>query len=150
MVSFTMPGNFPANVQTVHSIPPSRTKRLVYGALGWLFVGIAIAGAFLPLIPVTINVILAGFFFARSSERFDTWLVQHRVFGPIITDYRSGVGFTARAKTVAVVAMSASILGSTWWALSKGAPGFVGVGMALVWAWAAWFILKQPTKPAVS
>lgn len=127
---------------------PSRTKRVVYGALGWLFVGLAIAGAFLPLLPVTGNVLLAGFFFARSSERFDAWLVRHRVFGPIITDYRNGIGFTVRAKTIAVSAMSISILSSTWIVLRNGAPAWVGAAMALVWLWAAWFILKQPTKAA--
>lgn len=133
-------------MQTVERIQPSRPKRVVYGALGWLFVGLAIAGAFLPLIPVTINVILAGFFFARSSERFDSWLVSHRVFGPIITDYRNGVGFTIRAKAIALVAMSASIFASTWYALSNGAPTWLGYFMFGIWVWASWFILKQPTK----
>lgn len=127
-------------------VRPSRAKRTLYGALGWVFVGLAIAGAFIPLLPVTVNVLVAGFFFARSSERFDAWLVNHRVFGPIITDYRNGVGFTARAKTVAVSAMSFSILGSTWIVLRNGAPSWVGVLMFGVWIWAGWFILKQPTK----
>ncbi len=127
-------------------VRPSRTKRVIYGALGWVFVGLAIAGVFLPLLPVTGNVLLAGFFFARSSERFDAWLVRHKVFGPIITDYRNGIGFTVRAKTIAVTAMSVSILGSTWLVLRNGAPAWVGFAMALVWLWAAWFILKQPTK----
>lgn len=133
-------------MQTVQRVQPSRAKRAIYGALGWLFVGLAIAGAFIPLLPVTGNVLLAGFFFARSSERFDAWLVNHRVFGPIITDYRSGVGFSVRAKAIAVSAMSLSILGSTWIVLRNGAPSWVGVLMFVVWVWAAWFILKQPTK----
>ena len=133
-------------MQTVQRSTPSRVKRVVYGALGWFFVGLAIAGAFLPLLPVTGNVLLAGFFFARSSERFDQWLVNHKVFGPIITDYRSGAGFTVRAKTIAVTAMSASILGSTWVVLRNGAPVWVDMLMAGVWAYATWFILKQPTK----
>jgi len=133
-------------MQTVERIRPSRTKKIVYGALGWIFVGLAIAGAFVPLLPVTGNVLLAGFFFARSSEKFDAWLVNHRVFGPIITDYRNGIGFTVRAKTIAVSAMSLSILGSTWLVLRNGAASWVGVLMFGVWIWAAWFILKQPTK----
>ena len=133
-------------MQTVERHQPSRTKKVVYGTLGWVFVGLAIAGAFIPLLPVTGNVLLAGFFFARSSERFDSWLVNHRIFGPIITDYRNGVGFSVRTKTIAVTAMSASILGSTWIVLRNGAPSWVGVLMFGIWIWAAWFILRQPTK----
>lgn len=137
-------------MQTVERVPPSRIKKVVYGALGWVFVGLAVAGAFVPLLPVTGNVLLAGFFFARSSERFDAWLVNHSVFGPIITDYRNGIGFTVRAKTIAVTAMSLSIFGSTWLVLSNGASAWVGVLMFGVWIWAAWFILKQPTKAVPS
>lgn len=133
-------------MQTVNRLTPSRSKRAVYGVLGWFFVGLAVAGAFLPLIPVTINVILAGFFFARSSERFDNWLVNHRVFGPIITDYRNGVGFSVRAKVIAMAAMSTSIAASTWYAISNGAPGWLAFVMFAIWVWASWFILKQPTK----
>lgn len=125
----------------------SRLRIIIYRALGFLFLGLALAGVVLPLVPVTINTILAGFFFARSSERFDSWLVNHPTLGPIIRDYRSGVGFTVRAKSIAMTAMSLSIFASTWWALYQGAPVFVAVIMAAVWVYASWFILRQPTKP---
>ena len=35
---------------------------------------------------------LAAWCFARSSERFDQWMLNHRVFGPIVRDWRSGAG----------------------------------------------------------
>ncbi|MDH3192722.1 MAG: YbaN family protein [Acidimicrobiia bacterium] len=124
----------------------SRFKKTLYTGLGLLFSGFAIAGVVLPLMPVTINVIVAGFFFAMGSERFDSWLTGHKVFGPIITDYRSGAGFTVRGKTIAVTAMSTSILLSTIYALTNGAPTMVAYAMTAIWAYAAWFILKQPTK----
>lgn len=125
----------------------SSAAKMIYTGLGLLFAGLAIAGAFLPLVPVTINVIVSGFFLARGSERFDNWLTNHRLFGPIIYDHRNGIGFTKRAKSVALSAMSLSIFASTWWALSQGAPPLVGYFMAGIWVWATWFILKQPTKP---
>ena len=124
----------------------SRFEKALYTGLGLLFSGFAIAGVVLPLMPVTINVIVAGFFFAMGSERFDAWLTSHRVFGPIITDYRSGAGFTVRGKTIAVTAMSTSILLSTIYAVTNGAPTMVAYAMTAIWAYAAWFILKQPTK----
>lgn len=132
---------------TGQPVTRSRTRVVAYKALGVVFLGLALAGVVLPLVPVTINTILAGFFFARSSERFDSWLVNHKTLGPIIRDYRAGVGFSVRAKTIAMTAMSLSIAVSTWWALYQGAPAFVAAIMAAVWVYASWFILKQPTKP---
>lgn len=124
----------------------SRTTRIVYRTLGFVFLGIALAGIFLPLVPTTITTIVAGFFFSRSSERFDAWLVNHRTLGPIIRDHRAGLGFTLRAKTIGMTAMTVSIAVSTWLVVERGAPTFVAGIMAAVWAYASWFILKQPTK----
>jgi uncharacterized protein len=124
----------------------SRATRIVYRTLGFVFLGIAVAGIFLPLVPTTITTIVAGFFFSRSSERFDAWLVNHRTLGPIIRDHRAGLGFTRRAKTIGMTAMSVSIAVSTWLVVSRGAPTFVAGVMFAVWLYASWFILKQPTK----
>ena len=38
--------------------------------------------------------LLAAFFFSKSSERFDDWLVRNRLFGKIVRDWRAGLGFT--------------------------------------------------------
>jgi len=126
----------------------SQLSKIVFTALGSIFAGLAIAGIFVPLLPVTINAIVAGVLFAKGSERFDNWLLNHKVLGPIVHDHRHGIGFTKKAKRIAVIAMSTSIVLSTLWAVPYGgAPVFVAYFMAAVWAYALWFILKQPTKP---
>ena len=127
----------------------TRTSKALYTSLGTVFAGLALAGIFVPLLPVTINAIVAGVFFARGSERFDAWILNHKVLGPIVYDHRNGIGFTKKAKKIALLAMSSSIALSTWWAVGvRGAPIFVGYFMLAVWAYALWFILKQPTKPS--
>lgn len=126
----------------------SQLRKVVFTGLGSIFAALAIAGIFVPLLPVTINAIVAGVFFAKGSERFDNWLLNHKVLGPIVHDHRHGIGFTRKAKRIAVIAMSTSIALSTLWAVPYGgAPVFVAYFMGAVWAYALWFILKQPTKP---
>ncbi len=96
---------------TVHS---SRAVRAIYIGLGFVSLGVAIVGAFLPLVPTTGPVLLAGFFFARSSERFNNWLLDHPRFGPLVRDYQAGLGIPLRAKLLAalmiVVTFSISIV----------------------------------------
>ena len=126
----------------------SKVRKVLFTGLGSVFAGLAIAGIFVPLLPTTINAIIAGVFFAKGSERFDNWLLSHRVLGPIVHDHRNGIGYTKKTKRIAVTAMSSSVALSTWWAAGyQNAPKFVAYFMAAVWLYALWFILKQPTKP---
>lgn len=132
-------------------VETNRVKRAIYLVLGLLFLGLALIGIVVPGLPTTINAIIAGYFFARSSERFDNWLTAHPVLGPIVLDHRNGVGFTRRAKTIAVSAITVSIAVSSWIIARSDAPSFVLVVMAGAWAYAVWYVLHQPTKsPAAS
>jgi uncharacterized membrane protein YbaN (DUF454 family) len=127
----------------------SRAARAIYLVLGIFFLGLGLVGIVVPGLPTTINAIIAGFFFARSSERFDNWLTSHPVLGPPVLDHRNGIGFTVRAKTIAVSAITISIALSSWIIASSGAPGFVLAIMAAAWVYAVWYVLHQPTKPVV-
>ncbi len=55
--------------------------RFAYLVAGFVLLGLGIVGAFLPLMPTTIFVILAAACFARSNKRIETWLLSHKRFG---------------------------------------------------------------------
>lgn len=61
-----------------------------------------VVGIFLPLLPTVPFLLLAAACFARSSERFHAWLVQHNQLGPLIGDYLNGGGIPLRAKRIAI------------------------------------------------
>ena len=117
--------------------------RWAYTVAGLASIGLAIIGTVLPVVPTVPLVLLAGFFFSRSSERFDRWLVEHSVFGPIITDWRAGLGFTVRAKLVAVVAIVASF-GLTLLIAVGSTAG--RIGMILLAVSVIVYIVSRPTK----
>lgn len=123
------------------SVVKSRALRIVLASAGWLFVGIGFVGVFIPLIPSTGPVLLAAFLFSKSSERFDHWLETNRFFGGIVRDWRAGLGFTVRAKAIAVVAIVTSFAISTIWFLN-------GIYVrAAFWVLAAGIIAYVVTRP---
>ena len=111
--------------------------------LGFFFLGLGVAGTVLPVIPTTGPVLLAAFFFSRSSERFDQWLVNHRVFGGIVRDWRAGRGFSVQAKTVAVIAIAVTFTITVGFAVSS-TP--VRVFLVLLAVGLIAYILRLPTK----
>jgi hypothetical protein len=97
----------------------------------------------LPLIPTTGPVLLAAFLFSKSSERFDHWLVSNRLFGSIVRDWRAGLGFTVRAKAIAVLAIVASFSITTVFFVDSSIVRVPLIALAVA---IAGYVLSRPTK----
>jgi uncharacterized membrane protein YbaN (DUF454 family) len=89
------------------------TARVVYTALGWTSVGMAVVGAVVPGIPTAPFVILAGYVFIRSSPEAHEWLRRSRWFGPILRDWEEhrGVRRSLRNAALALIGASALVTG---------------------------------------
>ena len=121
--------------------------RIVLLAAGFLFVGLATLGVFLPLLPTTPFLLLAAACFAKSSHRFYGMLLGNRVFGPLIRDWRAHRAIPLRAKLMAI-GMIALVMGSTvLFALDAAAARIAllafGAGLC-TWLW------RLPTRPPES
>lgn len=86
----------------------SRIVRIVYGTLGFVSLAVGVIGIGVPGLPTVVFVLLAAYFFSMSSERMYTWLMEHRVFGPFIRDYRAGLGIRRMTKVYAIVMIAVS------------------------------------------
>jgi uncharacterized membrane protein YbaN (DUF454 family) len=75
-------------------------------ALGFLFLGIAVAGVFLPLLPTTPFVLLAAGCFAQSSERMHRWIMANETFGPMVRDWEQKRCVSCRVKIIAIGSMA--------------------------------------------
>jgi hypothetical protein len=86
--------------------------RHVFIALGFAALLLGFIGIFLPILPTTPFILLAAAFFARGSERFHTWLLEHRITGPLIVDWYEHRSLRAGAKRWAYVLTTISFTSS--------------------------------------
>lgn len=100
--------------QTPHQKPAMAIgiKRKLYVVLGLLFVGIGILGAMLPVLPTTPWLLIASYFFARSSPRLEAWLRHTPYFGVLIRDWEMHRGVRPKVKAMAI-SMVVIVVGST-------------------------------------
>lgn len=82
--------------------------RHLYLVIGWLCVALGIIGAFLPLMPTTVFLLIAAWAFSRSSERWHRWLREHAHFGETIRAWEEHHAMPRRAKRIAFAALAAS------------------------------------------
>lgn len=87
---------------------PQAWIRYLYLSFGIFFLGVGIAGIFLPLLPATPFLLLAAWCLERGSERFHAWLLAHPWLGPPIHDWRAKGAIRPRVKALATAMMVGS------------------------------------------
>lgn len=95
--------------------------------LGFVFLGIAVLGVFLPLLPTTPFVLLAAGCFAQSSERMHRWILANETFGPMVRNWEEKRCISCRVKATAIASMVLVggfsmylVLDSTAWRIAGG------------------------------
>jgi hypothetical protein len=83
--------------------------KILFNLAGFASLGFGIIGMFLPLIPTVPLILAAAYFFAKGSDNFYNWLIEHKVFGKYIRDYKSGSGIPKHAKIKAILLVWTSI-----------------------------------------
>lgn len=113
----------------------------------WLFtgavaLGLGALGAVLPVLPTTPFVLLSAFAFGKSAPRFQAFLENSSLFGPVITDWRESGAIAPRFKVISIVAM----VGVFGLSLAMSAPALVLCIQAVCMLGAATFILNRPSR----
>lgn len=110
--------------------------KYIYRILGLISVAIGYVGIFVPGLPTTTFVILAGWLFAKSSPKFNRWLHAHPLFGKYLTDWEERRVYPTRGKYAMMGAMTVSTV-ILYFTVSFKAAGLLALFSAVisVWAW---------------
>jgi len=90
---------------------------------GFGFLGLAVLGAFLPILPTVPFVLLAGACFARSHEPLHRWLLARPKVGPILAQWEAKGSVPRRIKRHATLLMLVS------------APLALALARPALWVW---------------
>jgi uncharacterized membrane protein YbaN (DUF454 family) len=122
----------------------SPRARFLYKTLGFIFVGLGVLGAFLPLLPTTPFLLVALWAFSRSSRRFHQWLYTHPRFGPRLQEWHEHGTVPVKVKVSAISAMLVSqalmifVAHAKWYVIATS-----GVFMLI----GATYVLSRPSRP---
>ena len=117
-------------------------KKYFFLGTGWLCVGLAFIGVFVPGIPTTIFLIIALWAFARSSKKFHTWLLNHKRFGPMLHNWQTHKVIPYKAKILMVILQISAVVVIHY----SFNNYFITIGLALTLTLVAWYVLLLPSK----
>lgn len=121
---------------------PAAALRPLPAAARWLLLVFAalclvmgVIGVIVPGMPTTVFILMAAWAAARSSPRLHGWLMNHRLFGPMLQNWQNGRTVSRRAKWSAAAGMAFCAVVIALTAHRAWVSG-LGIGcMAVVLAW---------------
>ena len=90
--------------------PRKKIVKALYFTGGTISLILGIIGIVLPILPTTPFLLLAAACYARSSEKFYNWLLNNRILGFYIRNYREGKGLPKKIKIFTISLLWITIL----------------------------------------
>lgn len=106
--------------------------RVFFIVFGIVCVILAGLGVLLPGLPATPFLLLASYAFARSSKRMHDWLINNKVFGPILSDFLDRKGIRLHIKIISLVMMWGMMFLSAFYFIDNDIVKYFAAGGALV------------------
>jgi uncharacterized membrane protein YbaN (DUF454 family) len=109
-------------------------SRKLYVWLGHTSVALGVVGAFLPVMPTVVFMILAAWCYARGNPALRAKLLAHPTFGPPVRDWEEHRAISLRGKVLGITTIVAGFAVSVLWVVDTTwlRVMLIGLGAALV------------------
>jgi len=103
---------------------PGGTRRVssfrkgIFVVAGTISLGLGALGVFLPVLPTTPFLLLSAAFYYKGSERMHRWLLNNKLFGNYIKNYKGGRGIALKAKAITLCLLWTTICYSAFFIVS--------------------------------
>ena len=115
--------------------------------LGFIFVGLGFIGIIIPGMPTTVFMILAAACFAKSSPKFEQWILDLPGIGRLVQDHRDGLGMPRKSKAIAITMMVLAVTLSIIFAITSTLIKILVGGVGIIGVW--YVGVRVPTKEKV-
>jgi uncharacterized membrane protein YbaN (DUF454 family) len=120
-----------------------KVVNVTYLCLGFICLAIGAAGLVLPVLPGTPILLLAGFFFVRSSERVYQWMLGLPGIGPVVLDWQRTKSIKPSAKIWSMIYLWAALAFSMYRLYPKWP---LIIMLAVIGTSVSLFISTRPSK----
>ena len=110
------------DTNSIHKVDLNRSKisQILWFLLGFIIMSIGIIGIVVPGLPTTPLMILAAACFAKSSQKFYDWIINNRMFGKHVKNYREGKGIPKKSKPIILTTLWIFVLFAVFVAIPDG------------------------------
>tara|TARA_B100001996_G_scaffold308335_2_gene249814 strand:- start:364 stop:783 length:420 start_codon:yes stop_codon:yes gene_type:complete len=130
----------------IHTVDLNRSKfsRIIWFMLGFTVMCIGLVGIVVPGLPTTPLMILAAACFAKSSQKFYDWIINNKMFGHHVKNYREGKGIPKKSKPIILGTMWTFVLFAVLIAIPDSAPAVSKITTLVLAVIGTIFILRIP------
>ena len=125
------------------NIAESHFLRLLYFSLSCFFLILGVIGIFLPVVPTTPFILVAAFFYAKSSTRFYNWLMNHKLMGPPLRRWKE-TGTIAKSTKFYAISLLTISMGITIFLIIP--LNTIKIVMGVIWFGVTIYLLRIPSS----
>ena len=113
-----------SEIDSIHQVNLDRSwlSRTFWLLLGIIVATIGLIGIVVPGLPTTPLMILAAACFAKSSQKFYDWIINNRLFGHHVKNYREGKGIPKKSKPIILTTLWIFVLFAVLIAIPDSVP----------------------------
>ena len=113
-----------SEIDSIHQVNLDRSwlSRTFWLLLGIIVAIIGLIGIVVPGLPTTPLMILAAACFAKSSQKFYDWIINNRLFGHHVKNYREGKGIPKKSKPIILTTLWIFVLFAVLIAIPDSVP----------------------------